>query len=1003
MAFAEHLIETVERLLDWLSSGLKQTGPDYCQIEAVDDQHTFTLQDGTLLTVIRLHGSYRMIGAAEFAEVNAQISQSLKAYLSTGGHAVHVFFKSDPDSAERDIRAALTLSKEAAKRLQFDLEDLFAEDVRYLSQFCANEKVFITLFTRPAAVTASEQKQDRKAKQELLAAHPLPRLQDAPNLFAALTALRTRHHSFVTALLRDLQQAQLAAQVLEVHAAAYEMRMSVDPDFTDENWRACLPGDKIPVRDMPGESSDISGAFWPRLNGLLIPRLGKLLNLKTVEVGDRLYAPMYIHLHPSEIQPFQQLFIRVADAKMPWRISFLIESGGLAMLAFKDFITALFGFTHGDNRLIKDAINEIRHLQSRHDELDVRLRVDFATWSAAGEPRLLAERAARLARAVQGWGGAEVREVSGDAYQGFISSTLALSLNSVATPACAILSEVTAMLPLHRPASPWLEGGAVLYRTLDGKIWCYQPNSPVQASWITMMVAQPRSGKSVNGNQINLALCLSPGISRLPLIAIIDVGRASSGLISLLQYALPEEQRHLVASIRLHMTSDFSINPFDTQLGCRFPLPHEEAFLVNFISLLVTSMGKTAPADGMSGLVKMAVQEAYQYYSDAVNPKLYSNRVEDAELIERALQEYGLYVDEQTTWWEIVDALFKHRAYHAALLAQRYAVPSVADIAALSREPQFNDMYGAKTTEDGEPLLLAFTRMLSEAMRSYPILAKPTQFDLGEARVVSIDLDEVAKSGSAAADHQTAVCYMLARYVAAKNFYLTEDHLSHFPVQYRQYHERRIHEIRQDKKHLQFDEFHRTKKIQAVREQVIADMREGGKWGVMVTLISQSITDFDDAMLEFATGKFIISRQNEANAEIMRKMFNLSDTAVYAVQHLIRPPGPQGSTFVALFATKQGEAAHVLNSTMGGIKLWAFSTSSEDTYVRDSLYQKLGPVKARQLLARLYPAGSINDELERRKRRSQANGLIGAAQDEVLDELIADILAQQEAPQRRSA
>ncbi|MEN1663694.1 hypothetical protein AAIH06_36490, partial [Pseudomonas aeruginosa] len=64
-----------------------------------------------------------------------------------------------------------------------------------------------------------------------------------------------------------------------------------------------------------------------------------------------------------------------------------------------------------------------------------------------------------------------------------------------------------------------------------------------------------------------------------------------------------------------------------------------------------------------------------------------------------------------------------------------------------------------------------FSRMISESLRSYPILALPTAYDLGEARVVSIDLAEVARSGSAAADHQTAMCYMLARYVVARNFY----------------------------------------------------------------------------------------------------------------------------------------------------------------------------------------------------------------------------------------
>ena len=92
-----------------------------------------------------------------------------------------------------------------------------------------------------------------------------------------------------------------------------------------------------------------------------------------------------------------------------------------------------------------------------------------------------------------------------------------------------------------------------------------------QTTWIDLVYASPGSGKSVLSNAINLALCLSGGIDRLPRIAIIDIGPSSSGLISLLKEALPANQRHLVAYHRLRMTPEFAINPFDTQLGCRFP------------------------------------------------------------------------------------------------------------------------------------------------------------------------------------------------------------------------------------------------------------------------------------------------------------------------------------------------------------------------------------------------------------------------------------------------
>lgn len=995
MSFADEVVDSVESLLAWIGTGLKQSIADYSDIETVDDEQTIVFRDGTLVTIIALLGSYRMIGAEEFQETDGKISKSLRSYIANGGHAVQVYFSIDPDSSERDVSHALSPSMATARRLGMDLDDLFDEDVRHLAKHCATEKVFVALITRPSAVTKAEQKYDQKAKRELLEANALPCLKDAPNFFAALTSLRTRHASFVSAIMGDFRDAKLRASILEVHDAIYEQRLSVDPEFTDEGWRPRLIGDKIPVRDIKRNKRDMSGAVWPKVAKQIFPRDGHPLDLKTVEVGDRIYAPLYIHLAPAEIRPFSVLFKRAAESRMPWRATFLIESGGLGMLAFNNLVAALFGWTNSDNRLVKDASEEIRDLVRHQGELDVKLRIDFATWAPKGERKLLATRSSQLARAIQGWGGAEVREVSGDAMQGFVSSTLALSLNSVATPSCAILGDVTQMLPLYRPASPW-EDGAVLFRTPDGKLFPYQPNSPEQSSWINLIYAEPRSGKSVTGNQINLALCLSPGIPRLPLIAIVDVGRSSSGLISLLYHALPESQRHLVASIRLRMTPEYAINPFDTQLGSYEPLPHEKSFLVNFISLLVTPMGEMVPSDGMVGLARMAIDEAYKEYSEQHNPKRYNRNTDP--IVDEAVDQYGLHVDDKTTWWEIVDMLFKQGAVHEATLAQRYAVPLISDIAAISREPQFVDMYGSKSTKDGEPLLQAFSRMISEALRSYPILAYPTRFDIGGARVISIDLDEVAKQGSAAADHQTAVCYMLARYVTAKNFYLHEDYVPYFRQEYRPFHEKRIQDIRQDKKHIQYDEFHRTKKVMPVREQVVGDMREGGKCGVMISLISQSVTDFDDVMLEFATCKIILSKANEKVASTMREIFGLTETVEFAIKNMIRPPGPQGSTFVGMFSTKSGDAVHLLNNTIGGIKLWAFSTSNEDTYVRDNLYAKLGPKEARRFLSRLYPGGSIAMEVEQRKKRMEDSGLIGDGGDSgVIDEFIKELLEQHEA------
>ena len=110
------------------------------------------------------------------------------------------------------------------------------------------------------------------------------------------------------------------------------------------------------------------------------------------------------------------------------------------------------------------------------------------------------------------------------------------------------------MWPL-RAASPW-EEGSLLFRTQDGKIMPFAPNSAEQAAWIDLGVAPMGGGKSVFLNAFNFAFVTQAGLSRLPWLSIVDVGPSSSGLITLLKENLPEGKKHLAAYHRLRMPPD---------------------------------------------------------------------------------------------------------------------------------------------------------------------------------------------------------------------------------------------------------------------------------------------------------------------------------------------------------------------------------------------------------------------------------------------------------------
>ena len=845
--------------------------------------------------------------------------------------------------------------------------------------------------TRPFNLPSDQLKAANKAKIKMLKERKALPFQTSQTIYAAMPELRDTHDAYVRSVLNDLDSLNLLARLLEVHEAVHAIRMTADPDYTADDWRASLPGDPLLPREVNGFDGDASDLLWPSLAKQVIPRDAQVLDLRTVRVGDKIYSSSFIDLFPKDIRPFINLFSRILPSHLPWRISFLIESEGLETIKLKGLLAAILSFSSAQNRLISDSVNLLKYIQLNTDEAVVRLRVVATTWAPENNMPLLRRRASELVKAIQGWGSTDVSEICGDPFAGFVSSMLGASQNSAAVPTVAPLSAVISMLPITRPASPWKQG-ALLLRTPDGKPWPFQPGSTEQTTWIDLVYARPGSGKSVLSNTINLALCLSGGLIRLPRIAIIDIGPSSSGLISLLKEALPPSKRHLVAYHRLRMTPEYSINPFDTQLGCRYPTALERSFLVNFLTLLTTPLGSEKPYDAMPDLAGMVVDELYKSMADENNASPYAPGIE--EFIDGILEEIGFVRDSKSTWWEVTDALYSAGFAHEALLAQRYAMPLLADAASICRTPAIEDLYEKVTAPTGESLLNAFSRMISSSVREYPILSRVSSFDIGDARVVSLDLDEVAKSGGDAADRQTAVMYMLARYVLARHYYLTEDSLNNIPDQYKEYHKERVREIREDHKRIVYDEFHRTAKSAAVREQVIIDMREGRKWKVQIALLSQSVEDFDPIMIDFATSIFIMDAGPSQAVEKTTSIFGLSETAKTALSTRVHGPRQGGATFLAQFATKAGINVQLLTLTLGPIELWAFSTTAEDATVRNHLYRQLGPSEARRLLATLFPNGSIAKELEARLAgMKEQGGLIEAeAKEGVTDQLVNDIL-----------
>lgn len=961
----------VEQVAMFSGSIFKSHAASFVMLETAENETVMVCSDGSLFSGIRLNGYMACMGDPEFYNVISTLSNSLKTFMQEPGHVIQFWFGTDPDFTKTELTDRLRASIATSKSMGLDAQDLNDSKIEYLDRFTSSESLYVGIWTT-SSVMSKEDSRFEKARRKDANFPRTPITGQA--LFAGVQGLHQSHEAIMTNIMRDLGSVGIAAELLSCREVCYAARMSVAHTITNPDWKPILPGDKVPRRMRKDiDAIEFEDLGYPPIYSQVVPYDAIKLNGSLVEVGDIVYAPMFIEIPADEPKRFSDLFARMAEFKIPWRYSMIIEGGGINTLAMKGELAGLFQWASSHNKQIHRAYKELKEISL--NEPIVRVKMSFCTWAPKGDLKVIRSRAAQLSKCISGWGRCEVRDVSGDPMAGFISSACFISRNSIATAAYGPVDEIVTMAPIDRPASPW-RNGSVIFRTIDGKMMPFEPGSSMQTTWNYIGFGSPGYGKSVMASTILMAACQQPGIKRLPRIAITDIGPSSAGFIDAVKDMLPASQKHLATRFRMRMTDEFAINPCDTHLGLDYPLPDDKSFLVSLITLLATPPESGESYDSMSSLVSKIIDIMYDQVSRAKNPKVYRPGINND--IDEALRKYDITTNEDTTWWGLVDTFFERNLIHYAYIAQRYAVPTISDAISAAHDSTIRDLYSDPKIRTTESLVGAFSRLIQESMRDYPILSRPTVFDIGDARIVSMDIDEVAPRGTPSADKQTAVMYMLSSFMMTRDWRLSNDSklISSLPDKYRAYHEKRIIEIHEDMKWDVADEFHRASKV-AAAAPVIADyvvrMREGRKWNRGILLLSQSIGDYPKEILEFISGVFVLEAGTTENAEKLQSIFGFNDTAKQLLLSHANGPmaGGGGSPFLGIFKTKSktkdksGMFAQLLVNTISPIEVWSFSTTSEDRLIREGVFARLGQKRGRYALARCFPGGSAKNEVER--------------------------------------
>jgi intracellular multiplication protein IcmB len=368
----------------------------------------------------------------------------------------------------------------------------------------------------------------------------------------------------------------------------------------------------------------------------------------------------------------------------------------------------------------------------------------------------------------------------------------------------------------------------------------------------------------------------------------------------------------------------------------------------------------------------------------------------DAE-IDDIIQKYSIHLPTDPYWWDVVENLFD-----TATLFTSCSCAAACDAnASMMRLRQQGARKFERLLEEttigasAESVISAFERMVTSAVRDFPdfIICYPVRY-CRSARICSIDLMDISPQGDENADRQTAVMYMLARQALVRAWWVGSESLPFIPEKFRNYHERNLQDLAESPKRLCYDEFHRTSSSSSVRAQVVRDVREGRKRGVQIVLASQLLGDFDDDMVDLATGVWVLGTAvSDKAVDDIRDRFGLSATARNIIRFRLTGPRAGGAPALLILGTNEGRYEQHLINTLGPIELWAFATSVEDVIIRNRLYAKFGAGRARQMLAVSFPGGSARSELKRRVLlKSDSGDSKSAAMSAIVDELVEELI-----------
>ncbi|HBP1166033.1 TPA: hypothetical protein L5S55_005296 [Pseudomonas aeruginosa] len=1031
--FADKILDTIDDVRRGINGWLKADHTQYFPIATAHNKNVLALNNGSLLSVIRIHGYMGQYTRHQFHELRhewARFAQTNANDKSASGFDLFWSYEYDPEGMEDYTLAAKQQQIIAAARRGMRIADICEEDAKIYGQSCARETQLLMVVTHVDSLPKADRKraysaavEDRKTQVKAIG---------SARRGIGLRALDAIHEQQVNKVLTFLESAKFGydADRLDSYASLWAMRHSLIPSTTSKAWKAKLrpadmrlrPTDEVTEYSRKNTTKDKAAPDWtalmpPRISDQLVP--DHVFDLGSyVVVQDRIYAPLYVTELATDPEPIDIVLRMFYQRRLPVRIVFSLQSNHAQANYWNRLFAGVFSFMSTSNRQISTADNAQKAYVEGNGAL-YGYGISVTTWSKVEQffdketgrqlisTAEIQRRAHDVETLLQQWGGQQLSSVFGCSVEAAFSASPGYMMPPQAPLAPQVEYDVLTQLPLMRPATLWRPENAIWTRTEDGVLMPFQPMSSRQSSMIQIIMGGMGFGKSNwIAEHINY-FATSPEFKEMPYIRGMDFGASSSGVIDMIRSSLAEGQKHEAMFEYFSNNGDMVKCLGDTRLQCRYPLADHKNFLVNFFLIVCgDELIESAGLQNILTLLDVGINRAYERRDPRIadsDVPVYRESIAAPEVRE-CIEKHGLQLDEDSNYWEVVDALIEvglregdQSAMRAAKIAQRDCSPLLRDfiVGITEMEPQFKDV----PTINGVSFVKAVTAAIANANRLFPCFAGKTNIDISESRVCVFDMSRVfGRDTGPGADWRRSAFFAAAMRLLTEDLFISlnetgqELTLSQSEMGITDatlaWHLRYLERQDQIKKVFWADEIHRIGVIKGAFNLLDSMTFEARKYVVGLLLGTQMPHMFPENVLSLATSILIFgANQSSKIAENMQKLFDLTDDERQIVESITKPNAMKGAEVFAIHRVDKRVQRLKLHFVIGGIKRWAYATEGNERELRRILYER-GPSTdwARKVLAQRVP--SLTAELARRKEKSDELVEIDLIND-IADELLS--------------